>query len=250
VDWKSVLERLRQGAKRLRQRLEQIARAVWGALRQARGALRARLRQALDILHARLQPWLPERMPAWWPDPGRPPPAVRQAAEVWHQGECWLAVAAFGFMTAILLLDVFGREFVGPFLRLIGIEPGATGIFAAQKLSVFALVIGSFAGIGIATATGSHLVPRFAFGWVPASWGPAMDRIADVLTGLFLIAVTWYGFKFVGSSLKTELRAPVLDWPVWPVQVAIPLGFLSAAGRYFLYALWPALKPLPPEFQE
>ena len=111
-------------------------------------------------------------------------------------------------------------------------------------------MIGSFAGIGIATATGSHIVPRFAYGWVPAAWGPAMDRLADVLTGLFLVGVAWFGFKFVGSSFKTDLRAPVLDWPVWPIQLAIPLGFLSAAGRYFLYAAWPALKPQPPEFQE
>ena len=185
----------------------------------------------------------------WWPG-ADVPPRVRGLVEIWHRGECWIAVAAFGFIAAILLLDVIGRELVGPLLRLVGLEPGATGIFAAQKLSVFALVIGSFAGIGIATATGSHIVPRFAHGWVPAAWGPAMDRLADVLTGLFLVAVAWFGFKFVGSSFKTDLRAPVLDWSVWPIQLSIPLGFLSAAGRYFLYAVWPALKPLPPEFQE
>jgi TRAP-type C4-dicarboxylate transport system permease small subunit len=192
---------------------------------------------------------LPDAPPAWWPA-GEVPPAVQRTCELWHKGECWLAVAAFGFIAGILLLDVIGREFVGPLLRLVGFEPGATGIFAAQKLSIFALVIGSFAGIGIATATGAHIVPRFAFGWVPAHWGPAMDRLADLITGLFLVAVAWYGFKFVGSSFKTDLRAPVLDWAVWPIQLAIPLGFLSAAGRYFLYAAWPALRPLPPEFQE
>ncbi len=175
---------------------------------------------------------------------------MRRLVELWHRGECWVAVAAFGFIAGIMLLDVIGRELLGPLLRFVGLNPGATGIFAAQKLSVFALVIGSFVGIGIATATGSHIAPRFAYGWVPAAWGPFMDRLADVLTGLFLVAVAWYGFKFVGSSLKTDLRAPVLDWPVWPIQLSIPLGFLSAAGRYFFYAVWPALKPLPPEFQE
>jgi TRAP-type C4-dicarboxylate transport system permease small subunit len=148
------------------------------------------------------------------------------------------------------MLDVIGRELLGPLLRFVGLEPGATGIFSSQKLSIYALVIGSFAGIGIATATGSHLVPQVAFGWVPARWGPALDRIADVITALFLIAVAWYGWKFVRSSYATDLRAPVLDWPVWPVQFVIPLGFLSAAGRYLLYAAWPALRPQPPEFQE
>lgn len=170
--------------------------------------------------------------------------------ELWHSAECWLAVVCFGFIAGIMLADVLLREVVGPLLRLLRIEHGSLGIFAAQKLSVFALVIGSFAGIGIATATGSHLVPRVGYGWVPASWGPTMDRLADLVTGLFLVCVTYYGFKFVLSSKLTDLRAPVLDWSVWPIQAAIPLGFLSAAGRYLVYAAWPSLRPIPPEFQE
>jgi TRAP-type C4-dicarboxylate transport system permease small subunit len=184
--------------------------------------------------------------PALWV----PPENVRRFVEAWHKGECWVAVIAFGFIATILVLDVLGREFLGPFLRFVGFEPGATGIFASQKLSIFALVIGSFAGIGIATATNAHIVPSFASGWVPAPWQPVYDRCVDLLTGVVLIAVVWFGFKFVGSSFKTDLRAPVLDWPVWPIQLAIPLGFLSAAGRYLIYAAWPLLKPAAPEFQE
>ena len=178
------------------------------------------------------------------------PEAVRKLVETWHKVECWIAVAAFAFIAGILLLDVLGREILGPVVKLLGYNAGATGIFASQKMSIFALVIGSFLGIGIATATGSHLVPRVAFGLIPESWGPAMDRFADLLTGLFLLGVTWYAWEFVMSSKATDLRAPVLDWKVWRIQLALPIGFLSAAGRYFFYAAWPALRPLPPEFQE
>jgi TRAP-type C4-dicarboxylate transport system permease small subunit len=179
-----------------------------------------------------------------------PPENVRRLMGAWHKGECWVAVIAFGFIATMLVLDVFGREFLGPLLRLLGFEPGATGIFSSQKLSIFALVIGSFAGIGIATATGAHIVPSFASGWVPPRWQHTYDRAVDLLTGLFLLGVVWFGFKFVGSSFKADLRAPVLGWPVWPIQLAIPLGFLSAAGRYLVYAAWPLLKPAPMEFQE
>lgn len=178
------------------------------------------------------------------------PAWARRIAEGWHSLECWLAVLCFGFIAAILLADVLLREFVGPILRFLRFDPGALGIFASQKLSVFALVIGSFAGIGIATATGSHLVPRVGYGWFPPAWGPALDRIADLITGVFLAGVAYYGFKFVLSSKVTDLRAPVLDWSVWPIQAAIPLGFLSASGRYFIYAIWPSLRPIPPEIQE
>lgn len=183
--------------------------------------------------------------------PLRPPPAwVARLLGAWHRLECWLAVACFGFIALILLGDVLLRELVAPLLRLAGFEPGALGIFASQKLSVFALVIGSFLGIGIATATGSHLAPKVGHSWVPRSWGPAMDRLADLVTGVFLVGVAWFGWVLVESTKLTDLRAPVLDWPVWPIQVAIPLGFLSAAGRYLFYAVWPSAKPKPPAFQE
>ena len=178
------------------------------------------------------------------------PRRAARVLAVWHRLECWIAVACFSFIALILVLDVLGRELVGPLFAMLGIDAGPTGIFASQRLSIYALVIGSFAGIGIATATGSHLVPRVGFGWVPKSWNDGMNRLADLLTGLFLVGVAWYGGQFVQSSYSVDLRAPVLDWVVWPFQLAIPLGFLSAACRYFVYARWPTLRPSLPEVQE
>jgi len=229
--------------------LQTRSRPLRNSVRQTLQDQSEQWRARLQRLRAAVRQRLPQTLPAWWPG-ADPPAAVRRLVDGWHRGECWLAVACFAFIAGILILDVLGREFLGPFLRFVGLEPGATGIFASQKLSIFALVIGSFAGIGIATATGAHIVPGFASGWVPEEWKGAYDRAADVLTGLFLLGAVWFGLKLVGSTFKTDLRAPVLDWPVWPIQLAIPLGFLSAAGRYFIYAAWPALKPVPPEFQE
>jgi TRAP-type C4-dicarboxylate transport system permease small subunit len=181
--------------------------------------------------------------------PAAAPQWARSFAAGWHVVECWVAVAAFTFIAVILLLDVVGRELLGPLVRLFGLK-AATGIFASQKMSVYALVIGAFVGIGIATATGSHLVPRVLFGVVPPSYSLIVNRFADLLTGLFLVGVSYFGFVFVESSFATDLRAPVLNWPVWPFQLAIPLGFISAAMRYFLFALWPDLRPIPPAVQE
>jgi len=167
----------------------------------------------------------------------------------WHRTECVVAVAAYGLIALLLVLDVMGRELLGPIFKAFDIK-GATGLYGAQKASVYALVLASFCGIGIATATGSHLVPRVGFAWIPKAWGPGMDRLADLLTGLFMVGVAYYGYVFVASSLSTGLRAQAFNFPVWPFQLAIPLGFLSASVRYFMYAAYPALRPLPPEFQE
>jgi len=117
-------------------------------------------------------------------------------------------------------------------------------------MCVYALVIGSFCGVGVATATGSHLLPRLGFGWVLKAFGPTMDRLADLFTGLFFVGVAYFGWVYVSSSMQAGLRMQAFDMPIWPIQAAIPLGFLSAAVRYFFFAAWPALRPLPPEFQE
>ena len=181
----------------------------------------------------------------------RPAPvAVARWLQCWHRAECWLAVLSFAFIALVLVLDVLGREFYGPLMALLGNQVGATGLFGSQKLAIFALVIGSFCGIGIATATGVHLVPRLGFAWVSPAWGPVLDRWADLFTGLFLLGVSWYGLVFVLASRQSGVLAAVINVSAWPIQLAIPLGFLSAALRYFFFALWPVLRPQAPEFQE
>jgi TRAP-type C4-dicarboxylate transport system permease small subunit len=184
------------------------------------------------------------------PAPRAAPAVVRRLLERWHRAECALAVAAFAFIAGVLILDVLGREVLYPLLRALGLRPGATGVYGASKLAVFALVFASYAGLGIATATGSHLVPRIAFGVVPARWAPMLDRLADALTCAVLLGAAWYGTQLVADSYATSLRATVLQWPVWPFQLALPLGFASAALRYGCYAGWPALRPQRPDVVE
>ena len=168
---------------------------------------------------------------------------ARRVLAVWHRVECLIAVLCFSFIAAIMMADVLGREVLARVLDLLGIEHGPTGVFGAQRMSILALVVGAYAGIGIATATGAHLRPRLADGWIPQAWGPAMDRFADLITGVLLVAAAYVAFLFVAQSFEIEERTMVLDWLVWPYQAAIPLGFLSAAVRYFVFTAYPALRP-------
>ena len=179
------------------------------------------------------------------------PPVMAALVRYWHRGECWVAMAAFSFIALIVIYDVAAREVLGPLLRQLGGNANTVMVVGAAKMGVYALIVGAFAGIGIATATGAQLVPKAAFGWVPRAWGPTMDRLADALTAVFLLGVTYYGVVFVnGSRLSGLLTSGGLEIPAWVIQAVIPLGFASAAVRYVLFAIWPAIRPLPPEFQE
>jgi len=178
------------------------------------------------------------------------PAGVRAVVDRWHRIECRVASVAFTLIAALLIVDVVGRELLAPALRAVGLPIGATGIPGGQKIAVYAMVIGAFCGIGIATATNSHLVPRVGFGWVPQRWSGTVGRLGDLFTAGFMFAVAWFGIQFVLDSRATGMRAPVLGWEVWPFQLAIPAGFASAAVRYLAFAWFPGLKPPPPEFQE
>ena len=52
------------------------------------------------------------------------------------------------------------------------------------------------------------------------------------------------------ASKQSGVLAAVINVSAWSIQTVIPLGFASAALRYFAFAAWPALRPQPPEYQE
>lgn len=186
---------------------------------------------------------------------GTPPPTaprfVSNLVRRWHRLECWIAVLAFTFIAVIAIYDVLARELMGPILRALDMDANRLIIVGSAKMGVYAMIVGAFCGIGIATATGMQLVPKVAFGWVPRAWDPAMNRIADLVSAAFLLIVAYYAGVFVeGSRASGLLTSGGIEVPAWVIQAALPLGILSAALRYALFALWPGVRPVPPEFQE
>lgn len=159
--------------------------------------------------------------------------------------EWGLAVVAYATVAVVLVLDVLGRELMFPLLQALGIPGGAGGVFGASKIAVYALIVATYAGIGVAAATASHIVPRAGYFVVPRALSPAMDRCADAVTAALLLMAAFAGCLLVRGTWEMGLRAPILAWPVWVVQLAMPLGFTSAALRYAGFARWPDLRPPP-----
>lgn len=178
------------------------------------------------------------------------PRPVTTVLRYWYAIERALSVIAFSAIGALIFVDVFGREFVGPVGRALGFEMGATGLFGAQKMGIYALVIGAFTGLGVSVATGSQLVPRVAFGWVPASWGPTVDRLGNLVSGVLFLAVAWYALVFVRSSFEIGTVIPGLEWKAWIIQSVFPVGFTSAGCRYLVFFIWPSTAPVREEIAE
>ncbi len=172
------------------------------------------------------------------------PSWAKHVLNFWHKLEVNIAVAAFSLIAVILIYDVVEREFLAPVLRAFGYDATWLTFYNSQKVATYLLIVGAFTGIGVATWTGAQLVPKMAYGFVPAGSEYTFNRFADLFSGLFLFGTAYYGLVFVLGSYDLGLKSSgALDMKIWPVQAAVPLGFASAAMRYVAFAIWPSLRP-------
>ncbi|WP_349376232.1 TRAP transporter small permease subunit [Pseudophaeobacter sp.] len=172
------------------------------------------------------------------------PPKVRNLLNAWHQVEVWVAVLAFSAIALLLIYDVVLREAIIPMLGLVGIDGRSLVLYGSQKIAVYLLILGAFAGIGIATWTGAQLVPKVGERIVPRAWDASANCVADLFTFAFLSAVTLIATMYVYDTFLSGQRGSSgVSIEVWKVQIALPLGFASAAVRYLAFAIWPDVRP-------
>ncbi len=138
--------------------------------------------------------------------------------------------SAFMVLIMVLFSDVLSRELTG------------AGLTWARDLGVLANLLLTMVGIGVASSTGSHLRPRFADRWLPASWSPVLDGLQDALMAVFCLAFAAVAAVAVAETATLEERLVVLRWPAWPFQLVIPIVFSVAALRHGLLAAFPELR--------
>lgn len=136
------------------------------------------------------------------------------------QIEKWIAFTAFVLMLGALAADVIGREVIGH------------GVFGAVKFAVYVLIYCAMAGFGIATATGSHLRPKFLDKAVPEALTTTAIRLGQFISAAILLVLAAAGLTFVGFGMMLQERDVTLDVLIWPVQLAIPIGFTLSALRH------------------
>lgn len=159
------------------------------------------------------------------------PPIVVRSLAWMRAAERVITFAAFAVLAAVVFADVLMREFTG------------SGLSWARQIGVYANVVVTLVGIGLASAGGAHLRPRFADRWLPAAWDPFLVRLGEWLTAAFCLAFAWVALGVVVETYELDERSVVLRLIVWPFQSVLPLAFLVAALRHAAYGTWPALRP-------
>jgi TRAP-type C4-dicarboxylate transport system permease small subunit len=164
--------------------------------------------------------------------PGAPAAAATILAAV-ARSEQAIVIGAFAVLVGVVFADVASRETLG------------RGLHWALQAGVYANYVVVLAGLGIASAGGAHLRPRFADRWLPARWEPWLARLPDAGMALFALAFAAVAAAVVAETRALGDRSAVLGNLLWPLQALMPAAFLVAAVRHGLYAAWPALRPPP-----
>jgi TRAP-type C4-dicarboxylate transport system permease small subunit len=151
------------------------------------------------------------------------------------RAERFLSFAAFMVLIAVVFADVVSRELTG------------TGLHWARQAGVYANLFVVMFGIGVASAHGAHLRPRFADRWLPGEWEPALVRIQEGLMAVFCLGFAAVALWVVMESYALGERSVALRIAIWPFQAIIPLVFLIAAFRHGAYAAYSSLRPIETE---
>lgn len=160
-----------------------------------------------------------------------PAAAARRLLTTIGAAEKGLSFVAFLVLIAVVFADVLSRELTG------------TGLHWAMQIGVYANYFVVMLGFGLASASGSHLRPRFADRWLPRAWEPLLERLQEALMALVCLAFAVLAGMIVGETRMLGDRSPVLGNLVWPLQILMPLVFTLAGIRHGLYACFPGLRP-------
>lgn len=156
---------------------------------------------------------------------------MNSVLKYWFRIEAGVAITCLFSVAGLLFADVLARELFG------------NGIFAAQKLSVYATAIGGVLGYTLVMHSGGHLRPTALDRLTPASWDAALNRIADLISAAICAFLGVISAQFVQSTYELGEVGMVLLNPLWPIQLIIPYTFFSASLRYLIYAARPDLRP-------
>jgi TRAP-type transport system small permease protein len=140
--------------------------------------------------------------------------------------ESAIAVAGMAGMTALVLLQVVARNFFD------------TGYPFADVLLRYLVLLVSFLGAILATATNRHIRIDVALAWLPPGWGLRCTYGAYIIASSVCAAFTWAAGRFWWS--QWEFAQPNEKW-VAGMTAIIPIGFALLTLHFLL-----RLVPSPP----
>tara|TARA_R110000787_G_scaffold167585_9_gene280521 strand:- start:163 stop:654 length:492 start_codon:yes stop_codon:yes gene_type:complete len=141
--------------------------------------------------------------------------------------EASLAVLACSTLVIVLIVDV------------IAVDVFSTAVRGSPQLGVLSGIVACMFGLTLATGYGVHFRPTFADNIIPHVWA---DRVGDAISAVLFGVFAVFAVAFVTQSYVYADRVPVLNAPLWPVQIVVPHVLASCALKHTVFAISPKAK--------
>lgn len=165
------------------------------------------------------------------PDTSEVPAWLRGIYRFMTVTETIVCYGTFVIGTLALILDIFGREFLG------------NGVFGAQRVAVYCMALAGMMGFSYVITRGGHLRPTAVDRLFPESWHPAMARYGDLLSAVLCAGLTYASVIFVASTFHFGERDMTLPLNIWTIQTVLVLAFGYSAVKFLIFFFAPSLRP-------
>lgn len=125
---------------------------------------------------------------------------------------------------AVALLTVAAANLVTAFARVVNYP-----VNSAFELAGFAGVWLGVMAAAYTEARRAHIDAGIALNrWMPWKWAQVVFGVLRLtMVSAFLILLLWTGWQQARDSIESHERTlDTLNWAVWPMQIAIPIGAL------------------------
>ena len=135
-------------------------------------------------------------------------------------------------MSFLVLADISGRELFG------------TGLAWAQKIAVYMMIWAGFLGASITQGKGAHLRPEIADKIWPVKWHGLFHSIRWGVTSIFCLFAAYHSWLYLLESFDLSDRSPVVNIPLWVVQLVIPFTFVLMTIQALVFTFSSNLRPI------
>ena len=133
-----------------------------------------------------------------------------------------------------------GIPFIPEILKDVYLWLAALDLSWAQELCIYMFIWMAKFGAAYGVRTGIHVGVDVLVNLLPPKHRKRVILYAVLLGALFTFAIATFGVSFVREMFKTGQQSNDLEWPMWMIYSAIPLGsglmcfrFLQVAWSYY-----------------
>lgn len=131
------------------------------------------------------------------------------------------SIAAFGISAGVAIA----------FINVVARYVFDASLTWATELTIFLFLWSAFFAAAYCFKKDAHIAVTIILDLMPSKLAKFMMIISHIITIIFLLAVSYYGYEYLLLVIDLEERSIDLDIPMWIPYLVIPISFFFAAYR-------------------